>query len=331
MTPRNLGYRIPQQELERLTQLSRISDLLNRSLAGDDGFEQLLKTLLEMLPAERAFVLLEVGGPARIAASCSRTDKGILDDAPFEYSEVMLGAVLSLGEALLLTDASADVRYRNCERVRSTGVRSVLCVPLRGPQGYLGAVYLDNRREAGAFDRSHLEWLGIVADLAGSALERARYLSELKILVEERTRERDQAEQAALAKSAFLANMSHEIRTPMNGVLGMARLAQQCDASPVLQSYLGIIVNSAESLLDILNDILDFSKLEAGLLDYDPAPFQLRELIDSALKTVALKAHEKGLELVCSVDRRIPDRLTTDPTRLRQVLINLLGNAIKFT
>lgn len=117
----------------------------------------------------------------------------------------------------------------------------------------------------------------------------------------------------------------------MNGILGMTRMALETPLLPMQRDYLQTVLQSAGSLLTILNDILDFSKIEAGLLDFDPAPFALRELVNNTIRTLGLQAHEKSVELLCEVDQDVPDRLETDPTRLRQLILNLVGNAVKFT
>ncbi len=150
--------------------------------------------------------------------------------------------------------------------------------------------------------------------------------------------ERDRAEQLAQraeaanrAKSEFLANMSHEIRTPMNGILGMTDLALDTSSEAERQEYMKIVKNSAESLLGILNDILDFSKIEANKLMLERVGFSLRQAVSETLKTVAPRASQKSLELICDIAADVPEHVLGDPTRLRQVLINLVGNAIKFT
>lgn len=139
------------------------------------------------------------------------------------------------------------------------------------------------------------------------------------------------AESANQAKSEFLANISHELRTPMNAVLGMLGLALQEDLSEALRDYLRTAKDSAETLLLLLNDLLDLSRLEAGRFELDDAPFQLRETLDGALKTLAGPAHQKGIELVFDVDSEVPDHLLGDGFRLRQIITNLTGNAVKFT
>jgi PAS domain S-box-containing protein len=197
--------------------------------------------------------------------------------------------------------------------------------------GGASTVFFENRYLCRDGSYRWLSWKSTPLPEEGLVYAVARDVTEQRRVAEELKLAREEALAASRAKGDFLANMSHEIRTPMNAVIGMAELLLDTPLAPEQREYVLTLKDAAESLLGLINDVLDFSKIEAGRLDLNPAEFDLRETLGDTLRTLGLRAHQKGLELAGRIAPEVPDRLVGDGPRLRQVLVNLVGNAVKFT
>ena len=203
------------------------------------------------------------------------------------------------------------------------GMGSLVAVPLVREDRLLGGLVIV-RRERGAFSREAVTMLQTFAAQSVLAIQNARLFRDLVAAQRE-------AETANEAKSAFLATMSHEIRTPMNAVIGMSGLLLNTELTDEQREYAEIVRSSGDALLTVINDVLDFSKIEAGRMDLEAQPFDLREGVEAALDLVAARAAEKGLDLAYLISDSTPAAIIGDVTRLRQILLNLLTNAVKFT
>jgi signal transduction histidine kinase/DNA-binding response OmpR family regulator len=208
--------------------------------------------------------------------------------------------------------------------MKKNNILSILAIPIFVKGSFWGFVGFDERSRPREWTESETSILRSFASSLSAAIERKNIEVEL-------FNAKEIAETASNTKSQFMANMSHELRTPMNGIIGFTDLVLTTDLQKGQRDYLQNVRRSAYGLLEIINDILDFSKLEAGKLIIDNTPFKLDDLVDETIDILTVKAFEKNLEMIYKLDPEIPVQFVGDPVRIRQVLVNLLGNAIKFT
>jgi PAS domain S-box-containing protein len=240
------------------------------------------------------------------------------------------GRVWSQAQSAWIEDVTRDANFPRASIAAQEGLHAAFGFPILLGTEVLGVLeFFSNQIQQP--DRRLLEMMSAIGSQIGQFIERKEAEDALRVYARDLEVARKRAEEATRAKSEFLANISHEIRTPMNAMIGMTELALETRVTREQREYLNAIQGSADALLTLVNDLLDFSKIEARKLQLDRIGFNLRDALEDTMRVLAPRAHQKGLELVCHIHSDVPDALVGDPLRLRQIVVNLVGNAIKFT
>jgi len=329
-----------------------------QAISSEINLERLLKRLIVLIMenagAQRGHLVLHQNQRLLIQATADTDNDSVevLQAQPLNDDYIatdLIRYVFRTGEDVVLDNASEDEQFGLGSYIQQRQPKSVLCTPMRYQKSTVGVFYLENNLVNFAFSKQRIELIQVLLSQTAISIENARLYEsknelnealqknnqDLEEKVLERTqmldRARREAEQATLHKSEFLATMSHEIRTPINGILGVSELMENTNLDETQAMYLSLVQASGTALLDIINDVLDYTKIETGNMELEVIAFDLRALLEEVVSIFSLHNAGKKVELIFHVDDKVPAVIEADPTRIRQIVVNFLSNAFKFT
>jgi PAS domain S-box-containing protein len=331
-------HKAREEQITRLTKLYAVLSRVNESIVRIHDEQTLFQEVCRIIAEEGEFPLVWLGQiqdrrvvPAASSGPAVDYLNKISVELEGELGNGPTGSCIRENRVVVNDDFNSNpviAPWR--ETALRSGFRASAAFPLHRLGGVIGAMTI-YAAKPGVFDPEHVRLLEALSADISYALDKIWH-ERLRSKAEEELRQaKDAAEAANRAKSQFFANISHDLRTPMNAILGMTELALGEAKEPSIRDYLQTAKDSANVLLELLNEVLDLSRMEAGKFQLESTPFNLRAALGQTLKILEMRAHEKGLQLACTVADDVPDALVGDPLRIRQVLMNLVGNSVKFT